>query len=421
MRVLVYPHMMEIGGSQLNAVEMAAAVRDRGHDVMVISRPGPLVEIVKQLGVRHIPLDPRSRRRPSPRAIAQLAGLVKHHGIDVVHGYEWPPAFEAFAGPRLLLGVPVIATVYSGTVAPFLPRTIPVIVVAEEVRRRTMDAGRAEVTVLEPPVDVRSNAPGFDPGPFRSRLGLDTSVPLVVVVCRLVKEFKLEGLLAACAAVGELAVSGVPVQLAIVGDGYERSAVEQAAAAANAFAGRRVVALAGEMSDPRPAYAAADVMLGMGGSALRTMAFGKPLVVQGERGFWELLTPESVPKFLVQGFYGVGPVSDGRAEGARRLERILGSLLAQPDTWPGLGECGRQVVTERFSLDHAAEVLEQIYASAVQTPPSVPATRLAVDAGRSGVGVVRHQLRRKWQRRRGTIVIDDMNMVAEPVKKASTN
>ena len=46
MRVLVYPHTMEIGGCQLNAVETAGALRDRGHDVSVISAPGPLVELV---------------------------------------------------------------------------------------------------------------------------------------------------------------------------------------------------------------------------------------------------------------------------------------------------------------------------------------------------------------------------------------
>ena len=98
MRVLVYPHTMEIGGCQLNAVETAGALRDRGHDVSVISAPGPLVELVGRLGLTHIPLDPRSRRRPSPRAAAQLTRLVREQKFDIVHGYEWPPGVEAFAG-----------------------------------------------------------------------------------------------------------------------------------------------------------------------------------------------------------------------------------------------------------------------------------------------------------------------------------
>src|SRR5512132_1757764 len=86
-KVLVYPHTMEIGGCQLNAVETAGALRDRGHDVSVISRPGPLVELVWQLGLTHIPLDPRSYRRPSPRAAAQLTRLAQEQKFDIVHGY----------------------------------------------------------------------------------------------------------------------------------------------------------------------------------------------------------------------------------------------------------------------------------------------------------------------------------------------
>ena len=418
MRVLVYPHTMEIGGSQLNAIEIAAAVRDRGHEVMVVSRPGALVETVRRLELAHIPLDPRSRRRPSPRAAVQLTRLVKQYRLDVVHGYEWPPTLEAFAGPRLQLGLPVVSTVMSSTVAPFLPRTIPLIVVAEGVRRRALESGHPQVTVLEPPLDVRANAPGYDPGPFRSELGLDETVPLVVVVCRLVPEAKLEGLLAACDAVGELAASGIDVQLAVVGDGQARPAVEEAAAAANACAGRRVVALAGELGDPRPAYAAADIVLGMGGSALRGMAFGKPLVVQGGRGFWELATPESAPTFMSHGWFGVGSDANGRAAGALRLKKILMELLRDPVVRARLGTFGRALVVERFSLDRAAELQEEVYVSAVETPLRPSAGLLAQDTARSGIGVVRHQLRRKWQRRRGTVPVEDMNVVTTCARPA---
>ena len=40
MRIVVYPHRLEIGGSQINAIELAAAVRDLGHEVIVFGQPG---------------------------------------------------------------------------------------------------------------------------------------------------------------------------------------------------------------------------------------------------------------------------------------------------------------------------------------------------------------------------------------------
>ena len=64
--------------------------------------------------------------------------------------------------------------------------------------------------------------------------------------------------------------------------------------------------LIGALRDPRPAYAASDIVLGMGGSALRGLSFAKPLVMIGERGFARLFTPETVPEFLQNGMFGIG-------------------------------------------------------------------------------------------------------------------
>jgi glycosyltransferase involved in cell wall biosynthesis len=410
-KVLVYPHTMEIGGSQLNAIEIAAAVQQRGHDVTVVSRPGPLVETVRQLGLPHVTLDPRATRTLSPRALTHLTALARERSVDVVHGYEWPPGVEGILGPRLRLGVPVVCTIMSGTVAPFLPRNLPVIVGTDELLRHEEASGRSLVRLLEPPVDVVSNAPGIQAGPFRADLGLDPAVPLLAQVCRMVP-LKLEGMLSACDAVGDLASSGTPVQLVLVGDGPARPGVEEAAAKANARAGHRVVVLAGEMLDPRPAYAAADMVLGMGGSALRGMAFGKPLVVQGMGGFCTLLTPDSAPLFLAQGWGGTEHDPDWRSGGAARLATILRGVLDDPATRDRLGKYGRSLVTGRFSLDHAAAIQEEVYGLATEAGNRPGHARLAMDALRTGQGAWWHKARRRWQRARGTVDIEDFNRSA---------
>ena len=87
MKILVYPHTMEIGGSQINAIELAAAVRNRGHEVFVISRPGPLVDMVYRLDLPHLQI-PDSYRPFSHRLWRHLARIVDELQIDVAHGYE---------------------------------------------------------------------------------------------------------------------------------------------------------------------------------------------------------------------------------------------------------------------------------------------------------------------------------------------
>ncbi|WP_248961929.1 glycosyltransferase family 4 protein [Sphaerisporangium perillae] len=403
MRILVYPHAMEVGGSQLNAVELAAAVQRLGHEVGVIGEPGPLVGHVTGAGLEHLPLDP-GRRRPSPATVRMLRDLAIRRGIDVIHGYEWPPGVEAFyaslRGPAA-----AVCTIMSMSVAPFLPSSLPLVVGTREIQEQAA-AGRRHVHLIEPPVDVAANAPGQPVEDFRREYDLPDGPFDVVVVGRLVAELKLEGLLTAIDVIGRLA-GDLDVRLIVVGDGPARTEVEERAAAANAAAGRRVVVVTGQLLDPRPAYAAATVCLGMGGSALRSLAFAKPLIVQGELGFFELLTPDTEKTFLSQGWYGLG---QGRHEGAARLSALLRRLYAGPGLRRELGEYGRRLVVERFSLERAARVQMEIYEQAVTERPA------RLDALGTAAGVLNYKLRRRYDRLRGTHARDDFNAVARNPK-----
>jgi glycosyltransferase involved in cell wall biosynthesis len=404
MKVLTYPHSMEVGGSQLNAVQLAGAIRDLGHEVIVLSEAGPLVDRVKAMELEHIEV-PRHRRRPSMTVMRTIVRLIRERNIDVVHGHEWPPIIEAFLGRTLLHRTPVVGTVMSMSVAPFLPRSVPLTVGTELIRQAAIAAGHQHVTLLEPPVDTRADNPSVDGKGFRAEQGVRPHEVLIAMVCRLVPDLKLEGLLSACDAVRELAVAGTQVRLMIIGDGQARDQVARRAASINAAVGHEAVLLTGEMTDPSPGYAAADILIGQGGSALRGMAFAKPLVVIGEEGFSELLTPESAPTFLRQGWYGLGPGSLGSGVPALRL--ALQRAVSSPKLRRELGLFGRRLAEERFSLEHAAEILEETYLFAVQNP--VYLEHLFADFVRSTAGLTGYKLQRKYRRWLGTASTDDSN------------
>lgn len=409
MRILVYPHSMQLGGSQLNAIQLAGAVRDRGHEVSVMAEPGPLVDRVRELGLEHVTI-PAWRRRPSPHVLTRLMRLVRDQRIDIVHGHEWPPVLEAFLGPGVLRRTPVLGTVMSMSVVPFLPRCVPLVVGTEQIRDAALAAGHRHVSVIEPPVDTDADHPALDGGPFRRDHGIAPDEVLLAMVCRLVPELKLEGVLAACDATGELATSGRRVRLAIVGDGPAREQVQARAAQVNARLGHRAIVLTGATDQPAPAYAAADIVIGQGGSALRGMAFGKPLMVVGEHGFSDLLTPDSAPPFLRTGWFGLGPGSRGAGAGA--LRRGLEPVVDSPASRRELGAYARALVVGRFGLGRAARLQEEAYAAAIATPAGARGRTL--EAARCSAGVIAAQLRRKAQRRRGTIHVDDAN--AHPVR-----
>jgi hypothetical protein len=87
-------------------------------------------------------------------------------------------------------------------------------------------------------------------------------------------------------------------------------------------------------------------------------------VVVGEEGLSELLTPESLPVFLQQGWYGLGSGSLGTGVTALRI--ALKRLVRSPELRDEFGHLGRRLTEQRFSLRHAADVVEDLHLSAVR-------------------------------------------------------
>jgi glycosyltransferase involved in cell wall biosynthesis len=405
MRILVYPHDLAVGGSQLNAIELAAGAQRLGHQAVIFGRPGALVPYIEQLGLEFVASD-APHRRPDLRIAARLRQEITSRGIDVVHGYEWPPTLEALIAARGRAAV--VSTVMSMAVAPFIPTGTPLVVGTEQIAHAERGGGRSAVHLLEPPVDTQQNAPdAVSTAGFRARFGIGEEL-VITVVTRLANELKLEGILAAIRAVEELSARR-RVTLVIVGDGPARDTVRAAADAAALRVGRRVVVLTGEILDPRAAYASADILLGMGGSALRAMAFAKPLVVQGEHGFWRTLRPETLDHFLWAGWYGIG---DDASRGHIALLHELAPLLDDAERRAALGRFGREVVERRFALTLAVERQLAIYRQAIDAPQARQTAR-AVQTAISAARFARYKVGMLAARLKGPGVADDFN--ARPV------
>jgi hypothetical protein len=389
-RILVAPHNFEIGGSQLIALELAVEVaRAPGYEVELYAPRGELSERARATG---LPLHDTDLREsaPSPRRIRELAGLVRRRRIDLVHAYEWAPTVDAAYGVSGLRGVPVLSTILSMDYPGFVPPAVPVVLGTRDLRERAIREGR-RAHLLEPHVDTDV----FDPDAVadadiaraRREGGAEADgAILIVVVGRLAETLKLDGLLVLAEACGRLAASH-PVHLAIIGDGPAQGRVAAAAAAANRAAGRAVVRLLGARDDPRPYYLAADVVVGMGSSALRALALRRPVIVQGERGFWRGADEHSLPLFLEQGWFGQGP-------GGGTVERCTAELTKlirmSPAERAQLGRWGRRLVEGSFGLAHAGAALRDVYAEVLAAPRPTRTERAARSAA-LGRDILKHR------------------------------
>ncbi|MDF2798197.1 MAG: group 1 glycosyl transferase [Devosia sp.] len=375
MKILVFAHKLEVGGTQVNAIELAAQLRDaHGHDVVLFAVPGPMVELAETKGLRYIPAP--SDTGFSPTRMRALYRLARAENPDLIHVWDAPQYLEAVFAVHLWTRVPMVVTSMAMVVNNEFPKSIWTTFGTPDLVAQAARSGR-RARLLLPPVDTQFNQPDPAQGSaFRSRFGFADSDIVLVTVSRLVRWMKAESLRDTIEAVRTLG-RDLPLHFVIVGDGTARAEIEALADEVNQELGRNAVQVVGPMLDPRPAYAAADIVIGMGGSALRGMAFAKPVIVVGEQGFSAPFTAETLPDFLHMGIYGLGDGQPGR----ERLTQHIAKLAASPDRLPELGLLGRNFVTRNFALTEVASQLNGLMADCLASQPTT--RQFAADLART--------------------------------------
>lgn len=383
MKLLVFAHRLELGGTQINAIELAAQLRDaHGFDVTLHATAGPALKHLRTKKMGYIPA-PDARFHPSPARMRTLRAVVRRERPDLVHAWDWWQGLEAYAGVHLPMGVPLVISDMMMELTPAMPREVPTTFGFEDLRDAARRAGWRRTHLLLPPVDTVANAPAAADGrAFRAAHRVSEDEILMVSVSRLAEVMKSESLVRSIHAMSRVGRE-VPLKLVIVGDGEARVRLQALADAVNGELGREAVLLTGALEDPRPAYDAADIVLGMGGSVLRGLAFGKPAVVLGETGFARLFSPGTADGFLRTGMYGHG---DGQ-------DTALLSAIRELATGPGLrhdlGSYGRDWVVAHHGLGRVAANFARFCEQAVAARPSRSAT--ALDAARTAFWYLRQR------------------------------
>lgn len=362
MRVLVHLNSLELGGTQLNAVDFAAAARAHGvesillGDRATLSAAPNLLDYAVARGVAIRVYEPAAGMRAHA---AQLTAIASELHVDVVHVYGmWGAARPVFWGPARRGRLPWVQTVYEMSMSPVVLRHMPLIVGTGYLRDE--QAGRpGGVTLISPPVDLDRDAPGRTDVPdLRADAGLGDGA-ILCIVSRLDSRMKSYSIGVAVETMRTLGAEGIT--LCIVGSGDAESDLRASAADVNGAVGRDAVRFLGAMTDPRAAYMAADVVLGMGGSAARALAFGKPLIVQGEAGWSQVFEPSSAETLARSSYWSPDSVADPVGDLRAAIDRVL----ADPRERAELGTFGRAFAQERFGLVAMTAKLVEVYHSAV--------------------------------------------------------
>ncbi|TDD70936.1 glycosyltransferase [Jiangella aurantiaca] len=365
-QVLVQLDNLELGGAQINAVQLSAAVAEHGYESLLV---GPSDTLPTGPSVLDVSADYKVparayERPPSLFAHARvLSRFARGCGASLVHAFSTSER-AAYWGAGLLGRRALVRTIYEMSFDPRTHPSIPLVIGTGYLRDEL--AGRpGGATLVSPPVDTARDAPGgIGRAAFRRELGLDAETVVLVIVSRLSEEMKARSVEDAINAVERL---GDPrVRLVVVGTGDAAARLRGVAEAVNTRLGRTAVIFTGPLADPRPAYDAADVVLGMGSSAARGLAFGKPLVVLGERGWSAVFREPDVEAIFRNSFWSPAEVTDGAGLLAAHLRVLVGDT-AERDR---LGTAARAFAEANFGLPAMAERLAGVYDDALRTTSS---------------------------------------------------
>ncbi|WP_159501575.1 glycosyltransferase family 4 protein [Microbacterium sp. 18062] len=365
--VLVQVNSLALGGTQINAVDLARAVARHGYRSILYgpldSLPASGADLREVAAARGVELHgfrpPATVASGAARELRERADAI---GADLVHLYgTWGGARNAYWGPCRFGRLPFVQTAYETVVDPSVYRHNSLIV-GTGYHRDELAGRPGPTSFISPPVDLAADSP--DPGlaaPFRDQLGALGDRPLIVIVSRLDQYLKGFAVETGVRAMEHLA--DTDAALVVVGTGTEEPRLRALGDEINRRAGREMVRFIGAMHDPRPAYAAADIALGMGNSAARSLAFETPVVVHGEWGTTEVFGPENAESLFHRNFWN----PDVQEHAAQVQASVLRSLIDAPARRERLGRFGRAFAAENFGLDAMARRLAGVYDQALKS------------------------------------------------------
>jgi glycosyltransferase involved in cell wall biosynthesis len=295
--LLFIVNSLEVGGAEKQVVTLLNHL-DSGHFRLHLAYLKPGDRLLKQLDTGK--LDALTccnvSRGVEPRAIRQLAGLIRAHSIDAVICTNMYSMLCGYLARSRTQPRPKLATVFHTTLLrnykekaqmllyrQLFRRSDLLVYVSENQRDRWRDWGlrAAADAVVHNGIDVDHFSTERTPRHehLRASLGL-TEEDYVIGLCSGLRPEKAHGDL--LHALAQLRGRGIPAKALLIGDGPERSHIESLTAELGL---RGHVIITGLQEDVRPYIACCDVMTLVSHTetfslaALESMALGKPLVM----------------------------------------------------------------------------------------------------------------------------------------------
>jgi len=357
---------------------LALALRDAGHDVLLISPDGPYGEKLADLGLRWQPV-PMDRRSLNPLReallLSHLASLLRREQPDIVHGFTIKCAVYGALAARLA-GVAGRVNAVAGMGYVFISDSPKARLLRPVVRAllRLALGGRGARLVLQNPDDVALfeqaglvdpaqvrliAGSGVDCGRFLVRPSAPAGRPLrVLLAARLLWD---KGLAEYITAARRLRDEGRAIQFLLAGDPDPGNPAAVPEATVREWVANGTVEWLGHVDDMPALFASVDMVVlpsyreGLPKGLIEAAACALPLVTTDVPGCRQVVT-DGVDGLLV-------PARDGDA-----LARAIARLQDDPELAARLGQAARAKALAEFDEKIVIERTMAVYRELLPAP-----------------------------------------------------
>ena len=343
---------LDIGGAETHIVELAGALRQKGHKVTIFSNGGAFTARLKEMDVNHIEAPMNNKKMSSLfRSYKILFDFCRNERVSVIHSHTRITNFIAHLICKKL-HIPMVTTVHFNFKLNILTKMFSrwgtrSLAVSEDLRKYVSDGYGIDLEKVRITVNgINLNTFSKKANPeLRQEYGLTDEHKVILCVSR-IDTGACENVFRFLESAKEIYDSVPQGRIVIVGNGNRFEELKQLAKNLNSVTTDNFVQLAGARTNIADYLHMADAFAGVSRSALEAMACRLPTIIIGNQGYLGVYSEEILPACIDTNFTcrGYAYVS------SHEVAEIMIDMLTHPEHFNDNIEQAHKLIEERYSV-----------------------------------------------------------------------
>lgn len=367
MNILLVAMGLDIGGAETHVVSLAENLKKQGHHPVVVSSGGVYEKELLALNIAHYNSGLKEKGlKTTLDSISNMKKIIKNEKIDIIHAHGRIPAFISKI-VSIITNTPFMTTGhamfdYGGLYKYLTFWGEDVIAISEDVKKHLIDKfniKEEKITLITNGIDTEKFNSNVDTSYISEELKIKDETIKVVYMSR------ISGQLAEVArisidAIKQLRSSGCDIEILIVGDGDDYIEIKNYSNKLNSEKNYEYIHLLGKRTDIAQIMSYSNFAIVVSRTALEAMACEKPVIIAGGEGYMGLLTKDNIKEAVNNNFTGRTTKDKITVDNlVSEIEKLMGK--ENENKTAKLGDLGRSVVEEYFSIDSMTKETIKIY------------------------------------------------------------